>query len=334
MISVIIPTYNCAAYLPEALESVWRQTRRDFEIVVVDDGSTDDTDRVLQPWRERIVYLRQANAGVAAARNAGVRLSRGEYVAFLDADDLWMPEKLERTVGALERCPEAALACTDFSVIAADGSIASSYFARIPAPRSGMVFDDLLRECFVFTSTVVVRRAALDVAGEFDTTISYADDFKMWLRVAREFPILVVWDGPERVSLTAAGHMPAPPGGVLCCKRERPGNARPMVKTIALWIAALRRLQADTPHLSPQQRAGVRRKIAELQCALGKLLVAERRRGPGRKQFLASLRNHPAQLRPALFLALSYLPPSASQRVIACVKRVRSSYRLKMLSTS
>ena len=95
LVSVIIPTYNSAGYIEEALESVFEQTLQDFEIIVVDDGSTDGTGEVLRKYGDRIRYIYQENNGPASARNGGIRVARGEYIAFLDADDLWVSTKLE-----------------------------------------------------------------------------------------------------------------------------------------------------------------------------------------------------------------------------------------------
>src|SRR5690348_13004759 len=109
LVSAAITTYNRARYLPEAIESILAQTIRDLEIVVVDDGSTDDTDAVVAPYLGRVRYVRQANGGRAAARNAAVRLARGELIGFCDSDDRWLPDRLERQLQALESWPEVGM---------------------------------------------------------------------------------------------------------------------------------------------------------------------------------------------------------------------------------
>ncbi len=106
-VSVIIPTFNCAVYLPQAIESVLGQTWQDFELIVVDDGSTDDTCQVLAPYQNRLVYLYQENQGESSARNKGIQVAQGEYLAFLDSDDLWLATKLERQITVLEAWPSA-----------------------------------------------------------------------------------------------------------------------------------------------------------------------------------------------------------------------------------
>ncbi|MGH8106872.1 MAG: glycosyltransferase family 2 protein, partial [Arenimonas sp.] len=101
-VSIIIPAYNLAPYIAETLDSVFAQTCRDFEIIVINDGSTDDTEERIAPYRNRIVYIRQENRGVMAARNVGLQAARGRYIALLDGDDLWLPNFLEVLVGMLE----------------------------------------------------------------------------------------------------------------------------------------------------------------------------------------------------------------------------------------
>ena len=127
-VSVVIPTFNCAAYLEEALRSVLAQTHPAREIIVVDDGSTDATASVVASFGAAVSYVFQANAGVAAARNAGMARARGDYIAFLDADDYWAPDKLETQLRLMAACPDVDLVCTDFWL---DGSaVHESYIRR------------------------------------------------------------------------------------------------------------------------------------------------------------------------------------------------------------
>ncbi|MGH9799036.1 MAG: glycosyltransferase family A protein, partial [Blastocatellia bacterium] len=109
-VSIIIPAYNLAPYIAETLDSVFAQTCRDFEIIVINDGSTDDTEERIAPYRNRIVYIRQENRGVMAARNVGLQAARGRYIALLDGDDLWLPNFLEVLVGMLEADPDLSVA--------------------------------------------------------------------------------------------------------------------------------------------------------------------------------------------------------------------------------
>src|SRR3990170_2838516 len=115
-VSVIIPTYNREKYIVETLQSVFAQTFTDYEVIVIDDGSTDNTADVLRPYLDRIVYIRKPNGGQGSARNVGIKVAKGEYIAFLDSDDLWMPEKLELQVKYLDNNKDAGLVFTDYLV--------------------------------------------------------------------------------------------------------------------------------------------------------------------------------------------------------------------------
>ena len=186
-VSVIIPTYNSARYLPEAIESVLAQTYRDYEIIVIDDGSKDNTKEVVGPYRDRITYLEGDNAGPSEARNRGIRASSGPYVAFLDADDLWYPDKLKRQL-------EVFSENRDYDLVHTDGSYSRSpssqpgrtWFSLKKKVPSGWVFSDLLNESFIILSSVVVKRESLERVGLFDQNVDRWHGYDLWLRIAFE----------------------------------------------------------------------------------------------------------------------------------------------------
>jgi glycosyltransferase involved in cell wall biosynthesis len=182
-VSVIIPTYNSAPLVVEAVESVLAQTRPAAEVIVVDDGSTDDTADRLARYGERVRYICQANARVAAARNTGLRAATGEVIAFLDADDAWHPRKLEQQVAALEANPELGLLAT--GVFAWPGDWPDICDGAAPASIRRCQLRDLLPVNPLTTSSVVVRRVVLDRAGEFDTELFGPEDYDLWLRCSR-----------------------------------------------------------------------------------------------------------------------------------------------------
>jgi GT2 family glycosyltransferase len=195
-VSVIIPAYNAAAFIAEAVQSVRAQTFRDFEIIVVDDGSTDGTDEVVRRLGPGVRYHRQPNRGVAAARNAGIELSRGDLVCFLDADDLWMPDKLARQTAFMAAHPDIGLLFADATESHGDVVQKASIVAsmRCGAAIASQVpiegaFRKLLVENFVPTSSVMLRRVAVATAGLFDVTLPNVEDRDMWLRIAAHFPI-------------------------------------------------------------------------------------------------------------------------------------------------
>ncbi|MBI4494288.1 MAG: glycosyltransferase [Chloroflexi bacterium] len=184
-ISVVIPTYNRAKYLVQAVESVLGQTFRDFELIVVDDGSTDDTAHVLAPYADRLSYVYQRNRREGAARNTGIRLARGDYVAFLDSDDLWLPGKLAQDLAAFQAAPDSGLVYSAAEFVADDGSVLRR---RLPHPE-GDVFARLALENFIPLSTATVRRACLREAGGFreDPDLSGTYDWELWVRLAARY---------------------------------------------------------------------------------------------------------------------------------------------------
>jgi len=180
-VSVIIPTYNRAHLLGEALNSVRQQSFQDYEIIVVDDGSEDDTHRLVASHTMPIRYIYQENQGVARARNRAIEAATGELLAFLDSDDLWEPAFLERTVQRLRTHPDEALAYTDFVSIDRSGQPLRGHRKK---PYGGDVTRHLFASIFIHTSAVVVCRQAVLDAGGFDPNLSHNEDYDLWLRLS------------------------------------------------------------------------------------------------------------------------------------------------------
>jgi glycosyltransferase involved in cell wall biosynthesis len=189
LVSVIIPTYNSASYLPQALDSVFNQTFQDYEIIVVDDGSTDETEQVLVPYRELIKYIRKENRGPASARNVGIKHSKGDYIAFLDADDIWLPDKLQSQIGFMKKNPEIQVLFTDCAIFDHQGLIMPSIKERYKV-ASCVTFEELLTEHFVAMSSIIVKRSCLEEIGLFDETLIGAEDYNLYLRLARKFQFM------------------------------------------------------------------------------------------------------------------------------------------------
>ena len=187
-VSVTIAAYNNARYLPETLDSIFNQTFKDFEIILVDDASTDNTAEVLKPYQGRIVYSRQAkNQGSAAAWNQAIKQARGEYIALAASDDVWLPEKLQLQIDLFEKNRKLGL------VYGRIISIDESGRQLRPAKEDrqypdGQVFVDLfLRSNFVAASTALIRKEAIDRAGLLDEAFRLCQDYDFYLRIAREF---------------------------------------------------------------------------------------------------------------------------------------------------
>lgn len=186
LVSVIIPTYNRAALLGRAVESVLKQTFQDFEAIVVDDASTDNTQGTIEKYsNRRLIYLRHAiNKGGGAARNTGIMAAGGDFIAFLDSDDEWLPEKLERQLLAFAGLPPAyGLVYSGFWRI--NGNTRYYVPGKKMRPASGKVYADLLNQNFVGTSAALIRKKHLLKAGLFDENLPRLQDWELWLRLAR-----------------------------------------------------------------------------------------------------------------------------------------------------
>ncbi len=181
--SVIIPTYNRASILPATLHSVCAQTFRQYEILVVDDGSTDGTEEALAGMRDRVIYRRVAHGGASIARNAGLAMACGEYVAFLDSDDLWDPRFLEAMAGALAAAPRAGFVYCDYGMFDEHGFIQARCLNEYEKLR-GNLFATLLRTDFLCTGGLLVRRDCFEKVGNFDPALPVAQDWDLWLRLA------------------------------------------------------------------------------------------------------------------------------------------------------
>ncbi len=190
LVSIIVPAYNVAPFIGETLDSVFAQTFTDFEVVIVNDGSpdTEEFERALRPYQDRICYLKQNNSGASAARNTGLRAARGELIAFLDADDLWLPQYLEQQLKFMREYG-CDLACADAMIFGVSADAGRSYMDSLmpSAPPQGQVtFLELVNaERSLITSGVVVRRDLTLEVGLFDETLRNAQDFDLWLRLAR-----------------------------------------------------------------------------------------------------------------------------------------------------
>jgi glycosyltransferase involved in cell wall biosynthesis len=218
LVSVIIPTYNRAPLLPRAIDSVLAQTYGNVEIVVVDDGSTDNTQSVLDGYRDKIRRIRTGNRGASHARNVGMRASVGRYIAFLDSDDSYYPYKLSLQVDWMERHPEIGMVSSEVSGVQDDENILEYHLkqyhtiyeergwefediyqeheeifidglGRTVACYSGNIFDYALMGTLVMSNTILFRKEALDVAGYQNETYRFAEDYEFVLRLCKHFRV-------------------------------------------------------------------------------------------------------------------------------------------------
>lgn len=188
LVSVIIPTYNGSRFIKETVQSVIDQTYPNIEIIIVDDGSTDITPDILKSIKDtRITYIRQENTGVAKARNHGIDISKGDYIAFLDHDDVWLPHKLERQLLLFKKNPKVAMVYADTFIMDENNSIINTYSHKIKFYR-GMIFKELFSSCFITILTVVIKKSVFLEVGPF-LPFKICEDYDLLLKCAAKYPI-------------------------------------------------------------------------------------------------------------------------------------------------
>jgi len=198
--SVIIPVFNRYQHVKRAIDSVLEQTFTDFELIVVDDGSTDETPAIEKEYRGLITYIRQDNAGVSAARNAGLSVSRSPHIAFIDSDDSWLPTKLERHAAYIREHPLVTIHQTNESWIRKSRRV-NPRLRHLK--KEGYIFTDSLPLCLISPSAVVMARRLFDQYGFFDENLPVCEDYDLWLKVT-----LGEWVGliPDELVIKYGGH--------------------------------------------------------------------------------------------------------------------------------
>ena len=188
-VSVIIPTYNRRWILKEAIDSVLSQNFSDFEVIVVDDGSLDETDELLSAYGDQITTIYQKNKGVSAARNVGISNARGDYIALLDSDDFWLAEKLSCQYDFFQTHPEALICQTDEIWIRNGTRVNPKKRHKKP---SGMIFESSLRLCLVSPSAVTIKKSLFNAVGLFNESYPACEDYDLWLRIGLQYPIYLI----------------------------------------------------------------------------------------------------------------------------------------------
>ncbi len=188
-LAVVIPTFNRRPLLERCLDSVHAQTRCPEEIIVVDDGSTDGTADWIQTLFPSIKLIAQENRGVSAARNAGIQAASCEWIAFLDSDDVWLPNKIEAQISALKSNPEYKICHSE------ERWIFQGKQKRVPPAyrkQEGWIFENCLPLCAISPSTAVIHRSIFETVGLFDESLPACEDYDLWLRIACRYPVLLV----------------------------------------------------------------------------------------------------------------------------------------------
>jgi glycosyltransferase involved in cell wall biosynthesis len=188
-VSVIIPTYNRAHTLSRAIDSVLSQTLPPMEIIVIDDGSEDDTSRLMSKQYGQCTYHYQANQGVSSARNLGIEMARGEWIALLDSDDRWLPKKLQLQLESLTRSPRYRLCHTE-ELWLRNGIRVNQM--RKHKKSGGMIFQRCLALCVISPSSVLLHRTLFEDFGDFDTRLPACEDYDLWLRICASEEVLFI----------------------------------------------------------------------------------------------------------------------------------------------
>lgn len=335
-VSVIIPAYNCESFIGRAVQSVLDQHHRDLEVIVINDGSTDNTLQALAPFLDRICLLQQKNAGVAAARNTGLRVAGGDLVAFLDADDWWVPSRLSVQLATLKHFPEAGMVFSDFAVADSTGaclmprgirwkyaSIRNEHSApwhkifsnsitvhwdgseigrHQAVAYQGRIAQWLFCGNFINTCSVLLRREVIERLGEFDQTLDTEEDYDYWLRVANEWPLVYV-DAPLTIFRKSSGQLTRPD------QIERIiQNALRVVQRASIQMAA---------KLDPEI---ISSRLSRMYLSLGVIALRSGRSADALNYLKQSLLHRPWRPLTLALCSLACLPP----QIFAGIMRVRA----------
>lgn len=309
-VSVIIPTYNYGRFLGEAIQSVLDQTLTDFELIVVDDGSTDNTKEVVSSFKDsRIKYIYQENCGVSAAQNTGIRASTGEYIAILGSDDKWFPENLELQVRMLDAHPDVGLVCSDGYLFddRTGATLGRMWHLNFPGLNLRRASQQPLREllsrgCFIRPQFTVMRRVIFGETGYFDESLRIGEDWELFIRITQRFTIECLdmplgWRRKHGAALTA--------------------------HRIETYPETLRTLDKvlHNHSLSKANLALVKRALSFTHFNYGKYMVVHSRGDLGRKKLREAIKVNPWSIRPYIYLVGSLL----GDRVISSIKSWKKS---------
>ncbi|MBL1265000.1 glycosyltransferase family 2 protein [Methylomicrobium sp. RS1] len=310
-ISAIIPAYNSAEFIADAVRSILMQTHPVLEIIVVDDGSTDATAEIVVNLPGPIKYIKQQNQGPSAARNTGIKAAGGDWIAFLDADDQWTTDKIEKQINLLKTYPSLALIAGDMTEIDHEDRIITQSvlakhnllekFQHLNGKAIPNALSELVTKNFIPTGTVLVNKTTLIEAGLFNQTIRFGEDLELWARIATKYPISCI---PE----------------ILMLRRQHGNNATQM--TAALLDDLVKVMQSIKKTASQElkaQRINPARLVADAYASLGYWHFDNLNLFNARKAFSASLRQKPNK-RALFYWLFCYLSP----QMIATMRKIKN----------
>lgn len=311
LVSVVIPAYNARAHIGEALDSIIDQDYEPLEIILVDDGSQDGTADYVTKHYPRVRLIRKENGGAATARNAGMKASSGEYIAFMDSDDLWLPGKLSAQMNHLAHHPEIQMICTGFAVWRPDEqghfpppeSLIPSQAAgddnAVDPNLSGWIYHKLLLDNTVWTTTVVMRRALMLKVGEFDETLRLGQDYDYWLRASRITEI-------HTLKRTLA----------LYRQHDKSATARGATVNYGARVLtnALERWGVTSPNGESAPQSAVTQRIASIHFFNGCKLYEQGKYRMAARAFHSSVMKNPLRIKAWAYLLAAGLRPNTSPR--------------------
>lgn len=317
LISVIIPTYNCASYISEAVDSVIAQDYSNIEIIVINDGSIDHTLSVLQKYEDKIILINQENVGAAVARNKGLECARGKYVAFLDADDVWLSHKLGLQVAYLENHPMIGMAYSSWRNWFPDESgryrLPKNIDCNVPTSTiinhaSGWLYNKLLIECLLLTSTVVIRRSLIERVGKFDEKLLRGQDYDYWLRVSRFSEIIKLQ--AELALYRMHGD------GLVRNRSDHNYGVLILKKAVKTWGLV-------GPNGEATKKADIQKRLSQLYFQFGYHRYWAGNPAQSFRSFLLGVLHYPLGIKAWFYLILSLLPISkgALKKILVAYKR-------------
>ncbi|WP_431065171.1 glycosyltransferase family 2 protein [Methylotuvimicrobium sp.] len=311
-ISVVIPAYNSAEFIADAVHSILKQTRPITEIIIVDDGSTDNTQQIVEALPGPITYVKQPNQGPSAARNTGIKAANSEWIAFLDADDQWTSDKIDKQLKLLRKIPELVLIAGDMAEIDKSGQLITesvldkhhllNKFQAIQDRAIPNALAELVTKNFIPTGTVLVNKSALLEAGLFNQTIRFGEDLELWAKIAAKHPITCI---PE----------------VLMLRRQHGNNATQLtaalLSDLVKVMTSIRNYAAKELSL---QNIDPNRLVANAYADLGYWHFSEYDLITARQAFSASLKEKPNKR--ALLYWLACLMPAGIVKMLRKIKNL------------
>jgi glycosyltransferase involved in cell wall biosynthesis len=326
-VSVIIPTYNSAEYITEAIESVLRQKHKDIEIIVVDDGSIDNTKEILKPYIESksIKYIFQANKGPGAARNTGIRVAEGEFIAFLDSDDLYLDNALSKKVDLLMRYPKISLVFSDYYFLQDDCNISTKvpfysskkmldYLSPAIVEKTGDYYlfgrefykHAILNHIAIHTSTILVRSKCFNEVGLFDVILRVAEDDDMWFRLEKKYLVSFI---NEPLSIY---------------RKKSSGLSSNVEKYCIDGIVYFRKLLSDKEIQNDHElQKHIKNSISYRYFELGQYYFERKQIRLSRKQFINSVHYKLLRTKAWLYVLLGFLPDSVTSVMKGIYERMK-----------